>query len=231
MVLIQKSNWVFRATAVVLVVTGMAAVLCISAVQLDLLETPVALTARWTNDYQSLLNREAQSLPEVDANVADAPGGVEYEDSTLLASARKEQDEYMKEKNANGLSQAKDIVKMAKETNAKFGGTFSNGVGSNTWAGTPYAKYDDKDLKGAEFLKSRAESLKVLLNADTHKARMQILALTAARVEADRKAAAEAAKKKARASAKKAFAACNGSAKCEDVLSSVMGIFGHTYGR
>ena len=35
----------------------------------------------------------------------------------------------------------------------------------------------------AEFLKSRAESLKVLLNADTHKARMQILALTAARVE------------------------------------------------
>ena len=78
MVLIQKSNWVFRATAVVLVVTGMAAVLCISAVQLDLLETPVALTARWTNDYQSLLNREAQSLPVVDANAADAPGGAHH---------------------------------------------------------------------------------------------------------------------------------------------------------
>ncbi len=59
-----------------------------------------------------------------------------YEDSTLLASARKEQDEYMKEKNANGLSQAKDIVKMARETNAKFGGTFSNGVGSNTYTQT-----------------------------------------------------------------------------------------------
>lgn len=55
----------------------------------------------------------------------------------LLASARKEQDEYVKEKNANGLKQAQDIVRLAKETNAKFGGSFNNGVGSNTWAGTP----------------------------------------------------------------------------------------------
>jgi len=107
------------------------------AVQLELVETPVALTARWTNDYGSLLNREASTLPGVDVNVADSPGGVEYEESSILASARKEQDEYMKEQHAAGVKQAKDIVKMATETNSKFGGSFSNGVGSNTWAGTP----------------------------------------------------------------------------------------------
>ena len=109
----------------------------------------------------------------VDVDTADAPGGVEAEDSSVLASARKEQDEYIKEQNAAALqqvqaapathpptnphthpqlqlgsqmrahahvrahSQAKGIVSMAKETNAKFGGTFSDGVGSNTWAGTP----------------------------------------------------------------------------------------------
>jgi len=107
------------------------------AVQLELVETPVALTARWTNDYGSLLNREASTLPGVDVNAADSPGGVEYEESSILASARKEQDEYMKEQHAAGVKQAKDIVKMATETNSKFGGSFSNGVGSNTWAGTP----------------------------------------------------------------------------------------------
>jgi hypothetical protein len=79
------------------------------------------------------------------------------------------------------------------------------------WCLAQYAKYDDKDM--------RTESL------ETH-ARMQMLALTAARVKADRKAAAEAANKKARASALKAKAACHGSAKCEDVLNQVMGIFG-----
>ena len=143
-------------------------------VQLGGVGAPVALTARWTNDYESLLNREATALPGVDVDTADAPGGVEQEDSSVLASARKEQDEYIKEQNAAALqqvqsesalhariharmnthtavtgfanahpysrlahSQAKGIVSMAKETNAKFGGTFSNGVGSNTWAGTP----------------------------------------------------------------------------------------------
>ena len=78
-----------------------------------------------------------------------------------------------------------------------------------------YAKYDDKDM--------RTESLDA---AGSTRARMQMLALTAARVKADRKAAAEAANKKARASALKAKVACHGSAKCEDVLNQVMGIFG-----
>jgi len=55
---------------------------------------------------------------------------------------------------------------------------------------------------------------------------MQILALTAARVTADRKAASEAANRKAHVSALKAKAACNGNDKCEDVLNQVMGIFG-----
>merc|ERR1711865_82311 len=202
-----------------LVGLGMAVVLCICAVHLEVVEAPVALTARWTNDYESLLNREASTLPGVDVAAADSPGGVEYEESTLLASARKEQDEYIKEQNADGLKQAKDIVKMATVTNSKFGGSFSNGVGSNTWAGTPYAKYDDKDI-------SRSESLKMMVGSGSKNARMQILALTAARVSADRKAASEAANKKAHVSALRAQAACNGSTKCEDVLNQVMGIFG-----
>jgi len=45
--------------------------------------TPVALTARWTNDYQTLLNREASSLPAVDVAAADAPGGVERADEVV----------------------------------------------------------------------------------------------------------------------------------------------------
>ena len=141
------------AAGTLLLGAAVAVVLCICAVQLDVVEAPVALTARWTNDYQSLLNREASSLPSVDVNDADAPNGVENEDDALLASAKKEQDKYIQAKEASGLAQAKGIVQMAKETNSKFGGTFSNGVGSNTWAGTPYAKYDDKDM--------RTESLKV----------------------------------------------------------------------
>ena len=136
---IQKSSRVFsKASSRLRLLLG-AIDPCVDsgAVQLEIIEAPVALTARWTNDYQSLLNREATKLPGVDVNAADAPGGVEYEDSTFLASARKEQDEYVKEQHADSLRQAKDIVSMAKETNSKFGGTFSNGVGSNTWAGTP----------------------------------------------------------------------------------------------
>eukprot|EP00961_Rhodomonas_salina_P205639 2775787-Rhodomonas_salina.1 len=58
-----------------------------------------------------------------------------------------------------------------------------------------------------------------------HEARMQILALTAARVKAERKAAAEAASKKAQMSALKAKASCNGDSQCETVLNQVMGIF------
>ena len=172
------------------------------------IEAPGVLTARWTNDYESLLNREATTLSGVDVNSADA----------VLASARKEQDEYMKEKQAAALQQAKDIVSMAKETNTKFGGTFSDGVGSNTWAGTPYAKYDDKDR--------RTESLKMMMGSGSRDARMEILALTAARVRADRRAALEAANKQARISALKAKKACHGSSQCESVLNQVMGIFG-----
>lgn len=142
-----------KAAGTLLLAAAMAVVMCISALQLDMIEAPVALTARWTNDYQSLLNREASNLPSVDVDDADAPNGVEYEDDALLASAKKEQNKYIQAKEASGLAQAKGIVQMAKETNAKFGGTFRNGVGSNTWAGTPYAKYDDKDM--------RTESLKV----------------------------------------------------------------------
>jgi hypothetical protein len=182
------------------------------------IEAPVVLTARWTNDYESLLNREATTLSGVDVNSADAPGGVDHADSSVLASARKEQDEYMKGKQAAALQQAKDIVSMAKETNTKFGGTFSDGVGSNTWAGTPYAKYDDKDR--------RTESLKMMMGSGSRDARMEILALTAARVRADRKAALEAANKQARISALKAKKACHGSSQCESVLNQVMGIFG-----
>ena len=182
------------------------------------IEAPVVLTARWTNDYESLLNREATTLSGVDVNSADAPGGVEQADSSVLASARQEQDEYMKGKQAAALQQAKDIVSMAKETNTKFGGTFSDGVGSNTWAGTPYAKYDDKDR--------RTESLKMMMGSGSRDARMEILALTAARVRADRKAALEAANKQARISALKAKKACHGSSQCESVLNQVMGIFG-----
>ena len=36
-------------------------------------------------------------------------------------------------------------VKDAAHVNAVFGGTFSDGVGSNTWAHTPWQKYDNKD--------------------------------------------------------------------------------------
>lgn len=116
---------------------SVAAVLCVCAVQWHLAGAPAALTARWTNDYQSLLNREASTLPGVDIARADAPGGIERENDAMLASARKEQDEYMKENDAEALAQAKDTVQMAREINAKFGGSFHNGIGSNTWAGTP----------------------------------------------------------------------------------------------
>ena len=116
---------------------GVVVALCVCAVQVPGSPGAVALTARWTNDYESLLNREASTLPGVNVDDADAPGGVERAEESLLASARKEQDEYIKEKDASGLKQAKGIVRMAAETNAKFGGSFSNGVGSNTWAGTP----------------------------------------------------------------------------------------------
>ena len=114
---------------------GVVVVLCICAAQVP--SSPVALTARWTNDYETLLHRESSTLPGVNVDDADAPGGVERADQSVLDSARKEQDEYIKEKDADGLREAKDVVRMAKETNAKFGGSFSNGVGSNTWAGTP----------------------------------------------------------------------------------------------
>lgn len=116
---------------------SVAAALCVCAVQWHLAGSPAALTARWTNDYQSLLNREASTLPGVDIATADAPGGIERENDAMLASARKEQDEYMKDNDAEALAQAKDTVQMARETNAKFGGSFHNGIGSNTWAGTP----------------------------------------------------------------------------------------------
>jgi len=193
---------------------SVAAALCVCAVQWHLASAPAALTARWTNDYQSLLNREASTLPGVDIATADAPGGIERENDAMLASARKEQDEYMKDNDAEALAQAKDTVQMARETNAKFGGIFHNGIGSNTWAGTPYAKYDDKDLR-TEALSEQSDRA----------ARLQLLALTAARVKADRKAAAEAASKKAQTSAMKAKAACHGSSQCEQVLNQVMGIF------
>ena len=68
--------------------------------------------------------------------------------------------------------------------------------------------------------------VQMMVGAGTQQARMQILALTAARVKADRKAAAEAANKQARVSALKAKKACEGNSKCEDVLNQVMGIFG-----
>ena len=78
-----------------------------------------------------------------------------------------------------------------------------------------YAKYDDKDLRTEGSLSEQSDRA----------ARLQLLALTAARVKADRKAAAEAASKKAQTSAMKAKAACHGSSQCEQVLNQVMGIF------
>jgi hypothetical protein len=202
---------------------GVAVVLCIFAVQLGTPGLPVALTARWTNDYQHLLNREATVLPAVDVGEADKPGGVEMENAAILASAKEEQDAYVKAQDAEALAQAKDTVRMAAETNAKFGGTFSHGVGSNTWAGTPYAKYDDKDVRATESLKMMADATQG--KDGDREARMQILAMTAARVRADQRAAAEAASKKAQESARKAKRACNGNPQCEAVLNQVLHIY------
>eukprot|EP00960_Hanusia_phi_P075567 768441-Hanusia_phi.AAC.8 len=39
-----------------------------------------------------------------------------------------------------------DTVKKAAKVFSKFGGSFHDGVGTNTWKGTPWAKYDDKDI-------------------------------------------------------------------------------------
>jgi hypothetical protein len=36
-----------------------------------------------------------------------------------------------------------ETVKNAAKMNAKWGGTFKHGIGSNTWKNTPWAKYDD----------------------------------------------------------------------------------------
>jgi hypothetical protein len=35
-----------------------------------------------------------------------------------------------------------DTMKNAAKMNAKWGGTFKDGIGSNTWKNTPWAKYD-----------------------------------------------------------------------------------------
>ena len=45
-----------------------------------------------------------------------------------------------------------DTVKKAAQVNSVFGGSFSDGVGSNTWAGTPWQKYDYKDRARMESL-------------------------------------------------------------------------------
>lgn len=52
-------------------------------------------------------------------------------------------------------------VKDAAHVNQLFGGSFSDGVGSNTWASTPFQKYDYKD--GA-----RMESLSQVSAAENH---------------------------------------------------------------
>lgn len=48
---------------------------------------------------------------------------------------------------ADQLAQDRQTVRDAGAVNARFGGRFSQGVGSNTWAGTPWGKYDDKDAR------------------------------------------------------------------------------------
>lgn len=44
---------------------------------------------------------------------------------------------------AKQLADDHETMDNAAKMNAKWGGSFRNGVGSNTWAGTPWGKYDD----------------------------------------------------------------------------------------
>mmetsp|Transcript_6111 Transcript_6111/g.9743 ORF Transcript_6111/g.9743 Transcript_6111/m.9743 type:complete len:291 (-) Transcript_6111:75-947(-) len=63
---------------------------------------------------------------------------------------------FWKTYNAKQHQQDLATVQTAAKTFAKFGGSFKNGVASNTWAGTPYGKYD-KDAKTEQLAMKRVQ--------------------------------------------------------------------------
>ncbi|EKX42140.1 hypothetical protein GUITHDRAFT_111710 [Guillardia theta CCMP2712] len=62
------------------------------------------------------------------------------------------------------LKQDLETERTAAKVFSRFGGSFHDGVGTNTWKGTPWAKYDDKD--------TRTESLKYT-SGDKHLAKLR----------------------------------------------------------
>jgi len=62
-------------------------------------------------------------------------------------------DQFMKRMEAKQRKADLETVKDAAHVNQLFGGSFSDGVGSNTWAHTPFQKYDYKDRAHMESLK------------------------------------------------------------------------------
>jgi len=106
------------------------------------------------------------------AVVMHAPSG-----PTALAQGEtivdKINDQFMARMEAKQRTADLGTVQDAAHVNQLFGGSFSDGVGSNTWAGTPFQKYDYKDAR-LESLKEvspekHAEMLKCMQLAKTFK--------------------------------------------------------------
>jgi hypothetical protein len=85
------------------------------------------------------------------AVVRHAPGPTALAQGETIVD--KINDQFMKRMEAKQRKADLETVKDAAHVNQLFGGSFSDGVGSNTWAHTPFQKYDYKDRAHMESLK------------------------------------------------------------------------------
>ena len=85
------------------------------------------------------------------AVVRHAPGPTALAQGETIVD--KINDQFMKRMEAKQRKADMETVKDAAHVNQLFGGSFSDGVGSNTWAHTPFQKYDYKDRAHMESLK------------------------------------------------------------------------------
>ena len=93
------------------------------------------------------------------AVVLHAPGPAALAQGETIVD--KINDQFMARVEAKQRKADLQTVKDAAHVNQLFGGSFSDGVGSNTWARTPFQKYDYRDSARTESLKEVAIELKI----------------------------------------------------------------------
>ena len=112
---------------------------------------PILLTTRAAQAQRGVAAVMALAALCLVAVVLHAPGPAALAQGETIVD--KINDQFMARVEAKQRKADLQTVKDAAHVNQLFGGSFSDGVGSNTWAGTPFQKYDYRDRARTESLK------------------------------------------------------------------------------